>query len=81
VWLDQSRQHLHGRRLAGAVRSKQAEHGTVFDNEGQTVERLHPLWIELDEALGLDPLLHHDVSLSWMTWKLLSYFPRKKSGV
>jgi len=62
VRLGQRGEDLDRRRLAGAVRSQQPEHGPGLDAERQAVERLHALRIQLDQTLGLDRLLH-----AWFT--------------
>ena len=38
------------RRLAGAVRAKQAEELAVLDVEGHAAKRLHPCRVGLDEV-------------------------------
>ena len=63
----QRREDLHRRRLAGAVRSEQAEHLALADGQGETVESLDgrltaACRIRLDEVGGLDG------EMRWTAW-------------
>src|SRR5262245_53207851 len=55
--LEDRRQDTDGGRLAGAVRSEEAEHLARFDGERQVLDR-EPLPVPLFDALGLDGIAH-----------------------
>ena len=59
----------HRRRLAGAVRAEQAEHGALLDGERQAVERAHVAGVVLDEAICLDRIRCSSAEL--LTYDLL----------
>src|SRR5262249_32543128 len=48
------RQHVHRRRLPGAVRPEESEDLTGLDAEGDSVDRVDPALEGADEAFGLD---------------------------
>jgi hypothetical protein len=58
IGFGERREDLHRGRLAGAVGTEKREDAARLDRERQAVERRHPLWIRLHEAVGLDCVFH-----------------------